>query len=72
MKLAKHGEIHKMCEPNALLSFKEYLIDYADAQTRVEGEKILAERLAKLSPNMRKKTEALLAEIETGKRDVYI
>ena len=64
MKLAKHGEIHKMCEPNALLSFKEYLIDYADAQTRVEGEKILAERLAKLSPNMRKRQKRFLLRLK--------
>lgn len=72
MKIAKHGDIHKMCEPNAILSFKEYLIDYADPVTRAEGEKALAERLEKLSPNVKEKTKALLAEIESGKRDVYL
>jgi len=72
MKLAKHGEIHKMCEPNALLSFKEYLIDYADQVTRAQGEKVLAHRLSRLGPSLRKKTEELLAAVEAGKRDVYI
>lgn len=72
MTLAKHGDIHKMCEPNALLSFKEYLIDYADPVTRAEGEKSIAERLEKLEPGVREKTRALLAEVESGKRDMYL
>ena len=32
MDLAKNGEIRRMCEPNALLSLKEYLLDYASAK----------------------------------------
>jgi 2-iminoacetate synthase len=72
MGLAKHGEIHKMCEPNALLSFKEYLIDYAEGETKKEGERILAESLENLPAPIRKKTIELLARIEKGERDVYI
>ncbi|MEN6371520.1 MAG: [FeFe] hydrogenase H-cluster radical SAM maturase HydG [Armatimonadota bacterium] len=72
MKLAKHGDIHKMCEPDALLSFKEYLIDYADQATRVEGEKTIAERLEMLEPTIKERIRTLLAEVESGKRDVYV
>jgi len=72
MGLAKHGEIHNMCGPNALLSLKEYLIDYAEGDTQVEGERILAENLEDLSPKMRRKTMELLAKIEAGERDVYV
>ena len=72
MGLAKHGEIHKMCAPNALLSLKEYLIDYAEGDTRVEGERVLAESLEGLQPALRKKTVELLAKIEAGERDVCI
>lgn len=72
MGLAKHGEIHKMCEPNALLSLKEYLIDYATGETKEEGERVLAECLEDLSPALRKKTMELLAKIEHGERDVYV
>lgn len=72
MGLAKHGNIHNMCAPNALLSLKEYLIDYADADTQVEGERIIADELANLDPRMREKTMELLATIERGERDVYI
>ncbi len=72
MKLAKHGHIHGMCEPNALLSLKEYLIDYAEGETRDEGERVLAECLEDLSQPVREKTMAQLARIEAGERDVYV
>lgn len=72
MGLAKHGEIHKMCGPNALLSLKEYLVDYADGETRQEGERVLTECLEDLAPELRKKTQELLGRIEAGDRDVYI
>jgi 2-iminoacetate synthase len=72
MGLAKHGEIHNMCGPNALLSLKEYLIDYAQGETRIEGERVLVECLEDLSSALRKKTMELLARIEKGERDVYV
>ncbi len=72
MSLAKEAEIHTMCAPNAILTFKEYLLDYADAETRAEGERIIAKELGDLEPKMRKKTSDLLAKIEAGDRDVYL
>jgi 2-iminoacetate synthase len=72
MGLAKHGDIHHMCGPNALLSLKEYLIDFAEGETREQGERVLNECLADLDPKLRKKTTELLARIEAGDRDVYI
>ncbi len=72
MGLAKHGDIHHMCGPNALLSLKEYLIDYAEGETREQGERVLSECLSDLGPNLREKTVELLARIEQGERDVYI
>lgn len=72
MGLAKHGDIHKMCAPNALLSLKEYLIDYADGDTRVEGERVLAESLQEMPEALRNTTEKMLARVESGERDVYI
>ena len=72
MGLAKEGEIHHMCAPNAILSFKEYLIDFADAETRAEGERIIANELQELDPKMRRKTTELLSKIEQGDRDIYV
>lgn len=72
MGLAKHGEIHNMCGPNALLSLKEYLLDYAEGETRQEGERVLAECVSDLNPSIRKKTMEYLARIEQGERDLYV
>lgn len=72
MGLAKHGEIHKMCGPNALLSLKEYLMDYAETPTRQEGERVIADGLKDLPDTLRKRTEEYLNRIEAGERDLYI
>ncbi len=37
MELAKKGFIQEFCHPNALLTFKEYLLDYAQAETQEQG-----------------------------------
>jgi 2-iminoacetate synthase len=72
MGLAKHAEIHNMCGPNALLSLKEYLLDYAKGETKEEGERVIAECLEELPYSLRKKTAELLVRIEQGERDLYI
>jgi 2-iminoacetate synthase len=72
MALAKPGEIHHFCLPNAVLTFKEYLLDSASPETRAAGEKAIAANLALIEePAVRAQTEAKLAELEAGKRDAY-
>lgn len=72
MQLAKSGEIQNVCLPNALLTFKEYLIDYADESLKEIGETMIAENLASI-PQEKVRTETLkrLKEIENGSRDLY-
>lgn len=72
MEYAKSGKIQDLCQPNALLTLKEYLVDFASPATKEIGEKTIAEHLAQI-PNdkLRKVTEARLKEIEDGKRDLY-
>ena len=41
MKLLKSGQIHNCCHPNALLTLKEFLLDYASPETRALGEKMI-------------------------------
>ena len=72
MDLAKHGEIHNMCAPNGILSFKEYLLDFGDEEARKAGDRIIAEELEDMESPIRRKTMELLAKIEQGERDVYI
>lgn len=72
MALAKSGEIQNVCLPNALLTFKEYLLDYADEETKAAGEALLKRGLADIpQETVRKATAARLQEIENGKRDLY-
>lgn len=72
MSLAKSGEIQNVCLPNSLLTFKEYLMDYADAATKKAGEETIAAGLASIpQENVRLETEKRLKDIEKGVRDLY-
>lgn len=75
MSIAKPGFVHKYCMPNAVLTFKEYLLDYASDETRIIGEKAIEKQLGefeKESPKRRKFIEDKLNLIEQGHRDVYV
>jgi 2-iminoacetate synthase len=72
MPLAKSGEIQNICQPNAILTFKEFLLDYASEKTKQIGEKIIQKHLGEI-PNMkiREKTKERLRLLEEGERDLY-
>lgn len=73
MELAKPGEIHHWCLPNALLTLKEYLIDHASEETRTAGERALAERLSWIDDAQeRERIETRLKRLESGERDLYV
>ena len=72
MEMAKPGDIQHLCGPNAVLTFKEYLLDYATEETRRVGEETLAHHLEDIStPARREKTRERIQEMEKGKRDLY-
>lgn len=70
MSLVKRGQIANCCQPNALMTLKEYLEDYASPSTRALGEKRIAEELAHV-PNekIRTLTAERLEKIGDGERD---
>jgi 2-iminoacetate synthase len=72
MDLAKPGEIQRFCTPNALLTFQEYLLDYATPETRAAGERVIAEALGEVVPTLRSTVEQGLRAIREGKRDLYL
>ncbi|MCX7934496.1 MAG: [FeFe] hydrogenase H-cluster radical SAM maturase HydG, partial [Planctomycetota bacterium] len=72
MDLAKPGEIKRLCDPNALATFLEYLLDYASPATREVGERLLAAIVAELPASARATAERLLAAVRSGQRDVFI
>lgn len=70
MSLAKTGAIANCCQPNALMTLKEYLVDYASDETRKNGEKVIAEELEKIpAEKVRNIAREYISEIEGGKRD---
>jgi len=70
MSLVKSGQIANCCHPNALMTLKEYLEDYASEDTKKIGEALIAEEVNKI-PNEKVKAIAKehLAELKDGKRD---
>ena len=70
MSLCKSGKIGLCCTPNALMTLKEYLMDYASPQTRALGESLIEASLADIPlERTREITRQHLKEIEQGKRD---
>jgi len=70
MSLCKSGKISLCCTPNALMTLKEYLVDYASPATRQLGESLIEDSLADIPlERTREITRQHLKEIEEGKRD---
>jgi 2-iminoacetate synthase len=70
MMLLKSGQIINCCHPNALITLKEYLMDYASAETRALGEKMIEKELDKVTnPRVKERAAQNLLDINEGKRD---
>jgi len=73
MGIAKGGKIHNLCMPNAILTFKEYLLDYASAETRREASYLIDQELEALpNPAVKEKVREMLSRIEAGERDLFL
>ena len=70
MSLCKTGQIQNCCHPNALITLKEFLMDYATEETKKVGETLI-EKEIKNVPNdkVREILKNNLKEIENGSRD---
>ncbi len=70
MSLCKSGQINNCCLPNALMTLKEYLMDYAAPETKAIGEALIASQLGDIP---REKTREIvtdrLLKIAAGERD---
>lgn len=71
MDLLKPGTIKNYCLPNALLTFQEYLFDYAQEETRRKAIPVMKSQLEQLDLETREKTLERLSRIEHGERDLY-
>jgi 2-iminoacetate synthase len=71
MDLARPGDIKEHCDPNACVTFAEYLEDYASPETKEMGYPFLDKTVAEMEPAQKRVAENLLAKITSGKRDCY-
>jgi 2-iminoacetate synthase len=72
MDLAKPGDIKTHCAPNALGTFMEYLLDYASAETREVGEKLVADVLDGFDGEPRARATRIVDAVRGGRRDVFV
>lgn len=70
MALCKNMQILNCCHPNALMTLKEYLEDYASPETREVGLKLIDKELEKIpNPKVKQTAYEHIHDIAEGKRD---
>ncbi len=71
MSICKDQQIHNFCQPNAIMTLQEYLLDYASENTKSAGEDLILKEINKITDSTAKqiilKNLELIAE---GKRDL--
>lgn len=72
MTLAKNAHIHELCQSNAILTFQEYLCDFASPETREKAGPVIEKALLEIENEaLRKECMRRLERIKAGERDLY-
>ncbi len=71
MDMAKPGDIKAHCNPNAVSTFMEYLMDYASPETRAIGEKLIEETIASMDGIAQQRAIKLVNKVRQGQHDAY-
>ena len=70
MSLCKSGQIQNCCHPNALMTLKEFLEDYASEDTKRVGEELIQQELLNIpKEKVRGIARSYIDNIESGQRD---
>ena len=72
MSLAKDGFIQKFCLPNSIMTFKEYLEDYASPATKEVGELHLQKEMELCSEKGKVRVLKQIDKIIAGERDLFL
>lgn len=72
MDLAKPGLIREFCLPNGLVSFAEYLYDYASPTTREKGLALIETMKGEATPRGKSYLSDALSKTAAGVRDLYL
>ena len=71
MDLAKPGDIKNLCQPNALLTFEEYLLDY-NPELAKKTKTLISSEISKIpDPKIRHIMSRKIESLSKGKRDLY-
>ena len=72
MELCKAKQIHNCCHPNALMTLEEFITDYASAETKAVGEKLIEQELKTFPPKLADAIRERLAKIRNNQgNDFY-
>ena len=74
MKLLRSGKEGQFCKLNAVITFREWLDDFASPETIAAGEKVIAKEIAQIRTKMPEVFETFMSYYEktrTGERDLY-
>lgn len=71
MDRAKPGDIKNHCNPNAVSTFMEYLMDYASYETRLIGEDLIDDVINSMHGIARERAIILLEKVKKGNHDIY-
>jgi 2-iminoacetate synthase len=71
MDRAKPGDIKNHCNPNAVSTFMEYLMDYASYETKLIGEDLIDDVINSMHGVARERAIILLDKVKKGKHDIY-
>lgn len=74
MEMLKHGKERWFCKLNAVLTFREYLLDFATDGTKEVGKELIKKEIKEIEteiPQAKRKFTEYLRRIENGERDLY-
>ncbi len=74
MELLRSGKEGEFCKLNAILTFREWLDDFATPQTKAAGEAVIAKEIDEVKnrlPSFYPKLVEYYKKIESGQRDIY-
>lgn len=73
MQLAKSGQIHNVCTPNALMTLMEFIEDYGDAELAETGKAFIQKETEKIErEDIKQLVKLKLEKIEAGERDLFL
>jgi len=73
MRLAKSGQIHNVCQPNALMTLQEFALDYGDTELKELVDSVIGHEVINIGKdNIKELTQANLEKIKKGERDLYV